>query len=161
VLVLHATALPGNPYDGHTFGATIAATEQLTGCEIERAYADNGYRGHNAENPRRVFYEFPETAEDDIHKDCHQAKPWHCFDQDVLSFTVSLEYEDTDARRISLWLRQRFHEAGPEQIASDRNNRDGFCRLLKGANCTIPSSCDDIDPYTEQFGRILRNQIDV
>jgi len=53
--VLHAVALPGNPYDGHTLGAVIAATEQLTGCAIERGYLDKGYRGHDAANPRRFF----------------------------------------------------------------------------------------------------------
>src|SRR5262249_21197028 len=29
--------------------------ERLTGREIERAYVDKGYRGHDAPNPRRVF----------------------------------------------------------------------------------------------------------
>lgn len=53
--VLHAAALPGNPYDGHTLRDVIAATESLTGCAVERAYVDKGYRGHDAENPRRVF----------------------------------------------------------------------------------------------------------
>jgi IS5 family transposase len=53
--VLHASALPGNPYDGHTLGAVVAATERLTGCAIERAYVDKGYRGHDTANPRRVF----------------------------------------------------------------------------------------------------------
>src|ERR1700756_2238833 len=53
--VLYAKALPGNPYDGHTLGAVIEATERLTGREIERAYVDKGYRGHDAPNPRRVF----------------------------------------------------------------------------------------------------------
>jgi transposase, IS5 family len=53
--VLHATTLPGNPYDGHTLGAVIEATERLTGREIEHAYVDKGYRGHDAANPRRVF----------------------------------------------------------------------------------------------------------
>jgi IS5 family transposase len=53
--VLHAKALPGNPYDGHTLGNVIDATEKLTGCPIERAYVDKGYRGHNTANPRRVF----------------------------------------------------------------------------------------------------------
>src|SRR5712691_5931162 len=53
--VLNAKALPGNPYDGHTLGAVIEATERLTGREIERAYVDKGYRGHDAPNPRRVF----------------------------------------------------------------------------------------------------------
>ena len=33
--VLHAAALPGNPYDGHTLKDVIAATESLTGCAIE------------------------------------------------------------------------------------------------------------------------------
>ena len=53
--VLHATASPGNPYDGHTLGAVIDATEKLTGRAVERAYVDKGYRGHNAANPRRMF----------------------------------------------------------------------------------------------------------
>jgi hypothetical protein len=53
--VPHAKALPGNPYDGHTLAEVIEATETLTGCGIERAYVDKGYRGHKAENPRRVF----------------------------------------------------------------------------------------------------------
>jgi IS5 family transposase len=53
--VLHAKALPGNPYDGHTLSEVIEATETLTGCPIERAYVDKGYRGHKTANPRRVF----------------------------------------------------------------------------------------------------------
>ena len=53
--VLHAKALPGNPYDGHTLGAVIDATEKLTGRDIERAYVDKGYRGHDTANPHRVF----------------------------------------------------------------------------------------------------------
>ena len=55
VFVLHAKAMPSNPYDGHTLGAVIAATEQLTGCSIERAYVDKGYRGHKLEGSCRVF----------------------------------------------------------------------------------------------------------
>ena len=53
--VLHAKALPGNPYDGHTLKAVIEQTQALTGREIERIYADKGYRGHGAPNPLRVF----------------------------------------------------------------------------------------------------------
>jgi IS5 family transposase len=33
----------------------IERTETLTGCPIERAYVDKGYRGHDTQNPRRVF----------------------------------------------------------------------------------------------------------
>jgi transposase, IS5 family len=53
--VLHAKALPGNPYDGHTLREVMEDTQKLTGCEIERGYVDKGYRGHDTENPRRVF----------------------------------------------------------------------------------------------------------
>jgi IS5 family transposase len=53
--VLHAKALPGNPYDGHTLRTVIEDTQKLTGCAIERAYVDKGYRGHDTTNPRRVF----------------------------------------------------------------------------------------------------------
>ena len=53
--MLHAKALPDNPYDGHTLRAVIDQTQKLTGCEIERGYVDKGYRGHDTENPRRVF----------------------------------------------------------------------------------------------------------
>lgn len=53
--VLHAKALPGNPYDGHTLAEVIGETEALTGCAVERAYVDKGYRGHDVPQPRRVF----------------------------------------------------------------------------------------------------------
>jgi IS5 family transposase len=53
--ILHAKALPGNPYDGHTLKDVIEETEALTGREIERAYLDKGYRGHDAPKPYRVF----------------------------------------------------------------------------------------------------------
>jgi IS5 family transposase len=55
LFVLHAKSLPGNPYDGHTLLDVIEDTQKLTGCEIERAYVDKGYRGHNAHNPGRIF----------------------------------------------------------------------------------------------------------
>jgi transposase, IS5 family len=50
--VLGARALPGNPYDGHTLADQIAQTERITGIEIERAYVDRGYRGHDADRAR-------------------------------------------------------------------------------------------------------------
>lgn len=53
--VLHAKALHGRPYDGHTLGAVITETQDLTGVEIKRAYVDKGYVGHNAPKPLRVY----------------------------------------------------------------------------------------------------------
>jgi transposase, IS5 family len=45
----------GNPYDGHTLKAVIEDTEKFTGCAIERAFVDKGYRGHDVENLHRIF----------------------------------------------------------------------------------------------------------
>ncbi len=53
--ILHAKALPGNPYDGHTLKDVLEETEALTGRQIERVYVDKGYRGHDAPKPGRVF----------------------------------------------------------------------------------------------------------
>jgi hypothetical protein len=44
---IHAKALAGNPYDGHTLARVIPAIEQLDGNKIERAHSDTRYRGHN------------------------------------------------------------------------------------------------------------------
>ena len=52
--VLGVRTLPGNPYDGHTLAAQIAQVERLTGARVERAYVDQGYRGHDADK-ERVF----------------------------------------------------------------------------------------------------------
>jgi IS5 family transposase len=53
--VLGARTLPGNPYDGHTLAAGIAQAERITGVGIERAYADRGYRGHDAGGARVIL----------------------------------------------------------------------------------------------------------
>jgi transposase, IS5 family len=45
---LHAKALPGNPYDGHTLATIIPDMEAGLGCDLQRILADAGYRGHNA-----------------------------------------------------------------------------------------------------------------
>ena len=54
---LHAKALPGNPYDGHTLATIIPEMERTIGAEIGRILADAGYRGHNAPSSHkfRVF----------------------------------------------------------------------------------------------------------
>jgi len=46
--IVHAKALPGKPYDGHTLGTVIPDIEQLIGCSLERIFTDAGYKGHNA-----------------------------------------------------------------------------------------------------------------
>lgn len=53
--VLHAKALHGNPYDGHTLGPVVADTEKLTGVEVTRIHVDKGYRGHNYPNRFKVW----------------------------------------------------------------------------------------------------------
>jgi transposase, IS5 family len=53
--VLHAEALHGNPYVGHTFGPVINALQALTGIETRRIYVDKGYRGHNYPDRFKVW----------------------------------------------------------------------------------------------------------
>ena len=53
--ILHAKALPGNPYDGHTLKPMLEETEELTDRKIERAYVDKGYQGHDAPKAIHVF----------------------------------------------------------------------------------------------------------
>jgi IS5 family transposase len=53
--VLHAKALHGNPFDGHTLGPMVADLEKLTGMETRRIHVDKGYRGHNHPQKFRVW----------------------------------------------------------------------------------------------------------
>jgi len=52
---LHAKALHGNPFDGHTLGPVVADMESLTGIEARRIHVDKGYRGHNHPNKFKVW----------------------------------------------------------------------------------------------------------
>jgi IS5 family transposase len=53
--VLHAKALHGNPFDGHTLGPIVTELEALTGVETRRIHVDKGYRGHNHAEKFRVW----------------------------------------------------------------------------------------------------------
>ena len=53
--VLHAKALHGNPYDGHTLGPVITGMQKLTGVEARRIHVDKGYRGHSHPHRFRVW----------------------------------------------------------------------------------------------------------
>jgi transposase, IS5 family len=53
--VLHAKALHGNPFDGHTLGPMVADMETLTGIAARRIHVDKGYRGHNHPNKFKVW----------------------------------------------------------------------------------------------------------
>src|SRR5258705_12994753 len=53
--VLHAKALHGNPYDGHTLGPAIADLERLTGVAVRGIHGDKGYRGHTYPDRFKVW----------------------------------------------------------------------------------------------------------
>ena len=53
--MLHAKALHGNPFDGHTLGPIIADLEELTGVETRRIHVDKSYRDHNHPAKFRVL----------------------------------------------------------------------------------------------------------
>lgn len=67
---LHAMALPGNPYDGHTLKEIIPGMQALIGNDIKRILADAGYRGHNAPGAHkfRVFTQGQKRGVTDIVK---------------------------------------------------------------------------------------------
>ncbi|MFZ1106817.1 MAG: IS5 family transposase [Rhodomicrobium sp.] len=44
--IVHAKALPGAPYDGHTLETAIPDIEATTGAALSRIIADAGYKGH-------------------------------------------------------------------------------------------------------------------
>lgn len=54
---IHAMALPGNPYDGHTLKDVVPDMQDLIGNEVKKILADAGYRGHNAPDTHsfRIF----------------------------------------------------------------------------------------------------------
>ena len=53
--VLHAQALHGNPFDGHTLGPVVKELQALTGVEVRRIHVDKGYQGHNHPRKTRVW----------------------------------------------------------------------------------------------------------
>jgi len=53
--VLHAEALHGKPYDGHTLNAAVTGTTEIIGKEPTRIYVDDGYKGHNYPEKYRVY----------------------------------------------------------------------------------------------------------
>jgi IS5 family transposase len=53
--VLHARALHGNPYDGHTLASAVADVAAMTGVAVQRTHVDKGYRGHNHPNRFQVW----------------------------------------------------------------------------------------------------------
>jgi IS5 family transposase len=47
--IVHAKALPGKPYDGHTLGIVLPEIKRVVvGVSLQRIIADAGYKGHNA-----------------------------------------------------------------------------------------------------------------
>jgi IS5 family transposase len=53
--VLHAQALHGNPYDGHTLATAVADVAAMTGVEVKRTHVDKSYGGHNHPNRFQVW----------------------------------------------------------------------------------------------------------
>ena len=55
MFILHAKALHGNPYDGHTLSEVVDELTDWVGARPERIYVDKGYRGHKLKAPLSVF----------------------------------------------------------------------------------------------------------
>jgi transposase, IS5 family len=54
--VLAATALPGNPYDGHTLAQWLTQAQRTSGCQATEVFVDKGTRSTAApRRPARCF----------------------------------------------------------------------------------------------------------
>ncbi len=54
--ILHAQALHGNPYDGHTLAAALADIRKIVGRAPQRVAVDQGYKGHRVAWPHTAVY---------------------------------------------------------------------------------------------------------
>jgi transposase, IS5 family len=54
--ILHARALHGNPYDGHTLATALADLRQMVGRAPLRAMVDQGYKGHHIVSEETQIY---------------------------------------------------------------------------------------------------------
>ncbi len=54
--ILHAQAMHGRPYDGHTLKRAGENLEKIIGKMPERVVADKGYKGHKWDEPRTKVY---------------------------------------------------------------------------------------------------------
>jgi len=54
--LLHARALHGNPYDGHTLQATLEDLRNMVGRAPLCAVLDQGYKGHRVQQERTAIY---------------------------------------------------------------------------------------------------------
>ncbi len=53
--ILHAQAMHGRPYDGHTLNTAIGHIKSISGKEPKRIFVDKGYIGHNYTQKHHVF----------------------------------------------------------------------------------------------------------
>jgi len=54
--IIHAQAMPGRPYDGHTLEKAIENIHKIIGKVPERLVADKGYKGHGVKTPRTQVF---------------------------------------------------------------------------------------------------------
>jgi IS5 family transposase len=54
--ILHAQALHGNPYDGHTLAAALEDIRKIVGRVPQRVAVDQGYKGHRIALPHTAVY---------------------------------------------------------------------------------------------------------
>ena len=54
--ILHAQALHGNPYDGHTLAAALEDIRKIVGRAPQRVAVDQGYKGHRVALPHTAVY---------------------------------------------------------------------------------------------------------
>ncbi len=53
--VLGVSSFHNNPYDGHTLNQALEGVEKVTGVEVQKSFVDNGYKGNNVSEKKKIF----------------------------------------------------------------------------------------------------------
>ena len=89
----------------------------------------------------------------------HPAKPWHCFDQNFLSFAVKFRREDAHTCCIAAGVGQRVHQPCSDHIFAPREDRNCCRRLLCSMNCGISVDQNYVYVGFDKLCHKFRNQI--
>lgn len=80
----------------------------------------------------------------------------HDLDQHLLALAVELGAKNAQPRRVAAGVCHRGHQSRPDHVVGGCEDRNRRRRLLRGANCHIPDSYNDIDLGFDQLRRNFR-----
>ncbi len=108
--ILHAKAMPGAPYDGHTLESVIPDIEAITGATLSRILADAGYKGHKTP-PGYKFKVYTQGQKRGVTKEIRRLFKRRAAIEPVIGHTKS-EHRLRSENNASAWPECAFFTAG-------------------------------------------------